>query len=621
VARHERQAAIPELHYGRVQSRVAARTERSYKTGEVRIAQHRYDHKSRSPGGFWTASLREVTVTVNVAAPLLVSTERRVPVDPRVLLVGPFDPSGGEFTFLSPPLGIWRLCGVLNGRQIEARVFDPNCVDGRPADAFANVLSERPWDIVGFSMTGMTLPHDLSLAHQARRLAPDALIVAGGMEATFNPELLFELGPFDLLVLGEGEKPMLELVDRLRRGAHLVGIAGTAAKGYGSQVQRWPQPALSRQELRDAIVQTPYHQMPYAAYWRRLESAYQVGQLPVKAEREARLAEIRSVRLATLNYCPLGCSFCSSTHFLNAAQGGTARVARLDAEETTAMITRIVSACPGVQTIIFQDDIFVFTADDRLVPLCEAIIAAKRQGLIPPSLQFISTNRVDSMTPDRLALMRRTGFRVLGFGIESASLSVLTEFKKARIFPHIRPVLETALALGITPFLDLILTSPQSRTTDLAETIRSGYQWILDGCEAGMYPYVIPFSGAAMASDPSLLAATVYRTQTIEGTGLTWRQPTKILPLDPVTRDAILSIEEVFEARLAYLETRVPHLPSRVRSLLWVSCAIPILRDMGQPMPSVAGALEHLVSRLPGVRPRQRRSLSQSLRSCEPTAA
>ena len=76
----------------------------------------------------------------------------------------------------------------------------------------------------------MTLRFDLELAHLARRMAPRALLVAGGMEATFRPELMFELGPFDLVVLGEGERPLLEMLARLRAGLPLRGIAGTAER-------------------------------------------------------------------------------------------------------------------------------------------------------------------------------------------------------------------------------------------------------------------------------------------------------------------------------------------------------------------------------------------------------
>src|SRR5690606_28303058 len=138
----------------------------------------------------------------------------------------------------------------------------------------------------------------------------------------------------------------------------------------------------------------PYESMPYEAYWDRLENAYRVGALPTKAAREACLAEIRSVRLITLNYCPMGCTFCSSTNFLHEAQGSVAAIARLDANECVAMMERIVATHPRVRTIIFQDDIFVFTKDRRVLPLCEAIVAAKERGALPSALQFISTNRI-----------------------------------------------------------------------------------------------------------------------------------------------------------------------------------------------------------------------------------
>jgi len=364
--------------------------------------------------------------------------------EPRFFLVGPYDPNGGEYTFLAPPLGVWRLRGVLTAAGFSAQVFDPNCCDGTPEDALAATLAEKPWTVVGFSTTGMTLPYDLALAHLTRRSAPRALLVAGGMEATFCPELMFRLGPFDLVVLGEGERPLIELAARLRAGASPVGIGGTAFPEPSGHVKRLPQSVLGREELRDAIFRTPYEQMPYRTYWKKLERSYEVGGLPVKAEREARLAEIRSVRLVTLNYCPMGCTFCSSTNFHHAAQGGTtAKVARLELDEIMTMVRRIVGAQQGVRTIIFQDDIFVFRQDQRLLPLCDAIVSAKVSGDLPPDLQFISTNRVDAMTEERLAAMRRAGFRVLGFGVESFALGILKEFNKAQILPFVEPVLTT----------------------------------------------------------------------------------------------------------------------------------------------------------------------------------
>jgi hypothetical protein len=367
-------------------------------------------------------------------------------------------------------------------------------------------------------------------------------------------------------------------------------------------VRRVPRTALTREQLRDATFLTPYEDMPYARYWERLEQSYRVDALPVKAHREARLAEIRSVRLNTLNYCPMNCSFCSSTNFLHEAQGGdTAKVGRLDADECLLMMKRIVAAHPDVRTIIFQDDIFVFTSDARILPLCEGIVAAKRSGALPEGLQFISTNRIDSMNRERLAAMRDAGFRVLGFGIESFAPAILREFNKARIHRHFESKLTLALEAGVSPFLDMILTSPRCALGDLAENVRQAYRWVEAGCEVGMYPYVIPFSGAAMARDPELAPHTVHTTQEIAGTDLSWSQPAKILPLDVRVRDAILAIEGAFEGWIKLLQASSPHLPSRVRSLLWVFCAIPVLERAGEPMPERSEVGEALLLRLPGV--------------------
>jgi radical SAM superfamily enzyme YgiQ (UPF0313 family) len=257
-----------------------------------------------------------------------------------------------------------------------------------------------------------------------------------------------------------------------------------------------------------------------------------------------------------------------------------------------------------VRTVIFQDDIFVFTKDKRILPLCEGIVAAKARGALPQGLQFISTNRIDAMDDERLAAMRRAGFRVLGFGVENFSRGVLEEFNKKHIHGFIAPMLAKALELGITPFLDLILTSPRCSLADLAETIRQANKWLLAGCEIGMYPWVIPFSGAAMAKDESLKPHTETVRRRIRGTAIEWDQPSRILPIDPAARAAIVEIAADFEAHLARLESEGAHLPSRVRSMVWIACAIPVLARAGQTMPDRAQVMHALQASLPAPAPK-----------------
>ncbi len=59
---------------------------------------------------------------------------------PSVLLIGPYDPHCGEYTFLAPPLGVWRLAGVLTAAGFEAKVFDPNCCREPPQRALEREL-------------------------------------------------------------------------------------------------------------------------------------------------------------------------------------------------------------------------------------------------------------------------------------------------------------------------------------------------------------------------------------------------------------------------------------------------------------------------------------------------
>ena len=537
--------------------------------------------------------------------------EARPPVDRpiNVLLIGPYDPHAGEYTFLAPPLGVWRLCGYLNDRGHNARVFDPNICSSDPVLALGDALDAADWDVIGVSTTGMTLRFDLELCAVARGRCPEALFVAGGMEATFAPELAGALGGFDLIVLGEGEKPLHEIASRLQSGDALLGIESTAVPLVDGGAHRFHGHALNHDEFRDAVMRTPYEAMPYEDYWMRLEQAYAIDALGEKAAREARLAEIRAVRIATLNYCPMACTFCSSTNFLHEVQGKVAKVARLDADDCLDMIDRVIASQPHVRTIIWQDDIFVFTNDRRIEPLCKGIIAGKRNGRFPPHLSFISTNRIDAMTAERLQLMRDAGFRVLGFGVESFSPNVLAEFNKAQIFRHIDTNLGAALSLGLKPFLDLIMSSPRSGIGDIHTTVVRAYHWLMRGCEIGLYPYVIPFSGAALSRDESLAPHTVFETVGVAGTGIVWEQAQKILPIDSAARSLIQQIELAFGQRLAAVTTTVRHLPSRIRSLIWIEAALPILARHGLPTPrtsSVSALIDEHVRLATSVRPANR---------------
>jgi hypothetical protein len=89
----------------------------------------------------------------------------------------------------------------------------------------------------------------------------------------------------------------------------------------------------------------------------------------------------------------------------------------------------------------------------------------------------------------------------------------------------------------------------------------------------------------------------------VAGTAIAWDQAAKILPVDPVVREVILRMEHGFETALESLEQHAAHLPSRVRSLLWILSAIPVLAEFGHAIADESEVRAELCARLPVLQP------------------
>jgi hypothetical protein len=115
----------------------------------------------------------------------------------------------------------------------------------------------------------------------------------------------------------------------------------------------------------------------------------------------------------------------------------------------------------------------------------------------------------------------------------------------------------------------------------------------------GMYPWVIPFSGAAMANDSQLIEHTEFTQQHVRGTDISWRQPARILPLDPQLRRTILTASARCDAWIGQLQQITTHIPSRIRSFVWIMCLAPLLEQAGYESPSAESTFQALLQRLP----------------------
>lgn len=137
--------------------------------------------------------------------------------------------------------------------QNRVTVSMDECFCGTPLEQIQRgILNQQP-DIVGLPVYVWNRRDCCELARRLRTARPELLLVAGGPEATADPARLLAEAPFDLLVVGEGELTVAELLQRRLLNQPLQGLPGTAQMTDGS-IQIFPRPQV--EDL--AVLPSPY---------------------------------------------------------------------------------------------------------------------------------------------------------------------------------------------------------------------------------------------------------------------------------------------------------------------------------------------------------------------------
>ena len=370
----------------------------------------------------------------------------------RVLLVTPTSPHDiGTTKWMSPNLGIERLAGYLNSNGHYAETYDTNlhkAVGGEPS--LENKIKDTAWDVIGFSVYEETMPMDIENMMLASRIQPDALIIAGGHSAQFDYMTILDKSPARLVVLGEGEKPLLKLVN----GEPLEEIPGIVLKNYNEP--------LTPEEFKHATESIDYERIPYEKYWNYYIDLFNKTGREISDELSQ---QIHTIRIYTRNYCPMGCKFCSSTNFLPKGCGKPVRIADVSGQDLLLLIKRIIKAHPRVETIYFTDDDFC-SHRNKLIEFLQLLNTAK----LP--VTFISFARIDDLDEEVVSLMVAAGFRTLNIGIESFQPEILKEYNKKLDPAVIGKQIALLNSYGMHPAVTFILCSPESRIEWIEDTAK-----------------------------------------------------------------------------------------------------------------------------------------------------
>jgi magnesium-protoporphyrin IX monomethyl ester (oxidative) cyclase len=330
-----------------------------------------------------------------------------------------------------PPLGLLYLASYVRAAGFEVKVVDA-AAQGMDYDALGRAVEGAAPDVLGLTCTTHTRLELAEATAALRERRPDLPLVVGGPHVTFCPQETLRRTAADVVVMGEGEHKLLQLV----RGEAWDEIAGIAYRRNGDVVvndraaapcdlNRLPPPARDLVDMRR-----------YPGY---------------------RSLGRRSTQVLSNRGCPFGCAYCSATFFWGK------RTRSLAAERVVEEIESIVRDY-GITGIYFYDD--AFTTDRRKArAVCELLIA-RNLGVV-----WGTSTRVDLVDREMLGLMARAGCRQLDFGLETLNPNVCAKIGTKATCEQAVEVIEAAWQAGIRLLtLYLIIGLPGDDPAGLRET-------------------------------------------------------------------------------------------------------------------------------------------------------
>ena len=367
-----------------------------------------------------------------------------------VTLVYPyFQPSNDDSIFRFPPLGLGYIAAYLKAHGVSVQLVD--CTFLCEEEALERIRRSRP-RIIGVQVMFSMKEKAVRFAQLLRNDCE--LLVAGGPLPTSNPEMF--LSSFDVVVVGEGEQTMLELVRAVEDGAGLAGVSGIAFKDEGGV--RFTGARGFIEDL-DGVPFPSRDMFDNQAYKRYYSRRFGYTTTSVMSSRG----------------CPFHCDFCSRPVFGNRFRSRTAANVAEEVEEVRRL---------GYERVWFADDCFTLDKK-RLLSICDELVRRRAR------VGWECLSRVDTVDSEVAERMKQAGCVRVFFGIESGNDSVLRIMRKQATVKQARYAVDVFKKVGVQTGAFFILGYPGEDDGTVLDTVDFASSLPLDYLSF-TFPYPIP---------------------------------------------------------------------------------------------------------------------------------
>lgn len=321
------------------------------------------------------------------------------------------------------PLGVAHLVGALEAGGHQAVHYDILTHGGY--EGLKTVIAREQPDLIGFSIRNLdtvdsTLPdsfvHDVvEIVRFVRQQSATTPIVVGGPAFSILPEAIMDLLGADYGIVGEGEKVLPMLADRL----------------------------LNNDPPTEKILRAPVDENPWST------AIYEPKTV------EHYLAHGGMLNIQTKRGCPYRCSYCSYP---------TLEGRRYRFRDPRAVAEDFIRVGRDHKAgyVFFTDSVFN-DAKGHYLEVAEALV--KAGNTVPWSGYF----RPQNMTAEGMALLKRAGLSAMEVGADAASDRTLAGLQKDLTFDEVVAFNELAVAQEIPCAHFIIFGGPEEDYDTLAE--------------------------------------------------------------------------------------------------------------------------------------------------------
>jgi len=363
------------------------------------------------------------------------------------------------------PQGIAYITSYLEREGYHIDIYHQD-IHHYPEDHLTSFLDKNEYDIIGVGVIAGYYQYKQlkKLSRAINRSKNRPFFILGGHGPSPEPDYFLRLTEADVIVIGEGEETMLDLVQTLSSKKSLNQIKGIAFRDIAGKTIITPTRPLIKD--LDSIPFPAYHKFPV--------EIYRLNQYPGQERTEFNMPVL------TGRGCTFKCNFCYRLD-----KGHRARSHLSILEEVEFLIKEY-----RISYVDFSDELLMISKE-RTIELCEEII---KSGL---TFKWTCNGRLNYATDEVIGLMKKAGCVYINYGIEAVDDEILKGMKKGLRVKMIHKGIQATLKAGIHPGYNIIF----GHIGDDRETLRKSVEFLLqynDHSELRTIRPVTPYPGSPL---------------------------------------------------------------------------------------------------------------------------